>query len=450
MNSMITPALFTKEISHTVLNNLKVRIKVAHNPYSLPPESLFSLAARNNPKRSYLFVSKLIGKHIPVHPRVPFLTGYLLASRLAEWLGLQTSQTKINTAANMLTCDCYSDFQIPTYHFPGKALFIGFAETATALGHAVFNCFTGDISYKHTTREHLEGACDTIYFTEEHCHAPEQRLLISDTHSVTENDLLVLIDDEITSGNTCLNIIATIQKKYPQKNFIILTILDWRTAEANLKYQTAAQALGVQIEVLSLLKGSFDLEGDSPVINEPLAVSEESIPAVTMVHGEMGDELTGISPGSKGCTYLGCTGRFGVNISDTKQLIIKATDLGGRLSGMRQGGQTLCLGTGEFMYIPFLIASCMGTGVMVQSTTRSPVHPAQRDDYAVKYAITFEDPFRPGIKNYIYNIPPYHYDEVFVFWEREVSPEQVAPLVQALAKAGVKQIIFVSNCRPSS
>lgn len=32
-------------------------------------------------------------------------------------------------------------------------LFIGFAETATALGHAVFNTFQSNAIYIHTTRE---------------------------------------------------------------------------------------------------------------------------------------------------------------------------------------------------------------------------------------------------------------------------------------------------------
>ena len=32
----------------------------------LPPDDLFALGARDNPRRAFLFVSKVLGKHIPV------------------------------------------------------------------------------------------------------------------------------------------------------------------------------------------------------------------------------------------------------------------------------------------------------------------------------------------------------------------------------------------------
>lgn len=416
------------------------------NPYSLPAGSIFSLAARNNPRRSYLFVSKLIGKHIPVQPRVPFAAGFLLASRLAETLGISVSSKLIGEAVNFLTGA--SGYCLPAhpYHLPGKTLFIGFAETATALGHSVFNSLTGNVRYLHTTRENIQGSRDTIYFTEDHCHAPDQRCLISDADILRDNDIVVLIDDEITSGNTCLNIIKTIQKKYPQKKYVILTILDWRSKEAGERYSRFEQYFGVQIEVVSLLKGHFWSEGDSPVINNSLKSIKGSLPDINMLHLEMGSKINAVYPGGEKVDYLRYTGRFGIDERDNTLLHAEAREIGRKLSVIRKGGKTLCLGTGEFMYIPFLIALYMGDGVLVQSTTRSPVHPHLREDYAVKYAITFEDPFRPGIKNFIYNIPPGYYDEIFVFWERKVLPEQVAPLVQSLKRLGVNNIVFVSFC----
>ncbi|MEG6522001.1 phosphoribosyltransferase family protein [Desulfotomaculum sp. 1211_IL3151] len=443
MKDMTTQVSFTQERNYNVLDSLSVGIRVEENPYSLPPESIFSMAARNNPKRSFLFVSKLIGKHIPVLPHIPLITGFLLATRIAEWMGLKIDQGKINEAATILASPANLDFYCSPYPFPNKALFIGFAETATALGHTVFNNFTGNVNFLHTTREDLKGTDDTIYFTEDHCHAPDQRCLICDTDMVKDNDLFVLIDDEITTGNTCLNIIRNIQKRYPQKRYAILTILDWRSEEAISRYSQFEKELGIKIQVLSLLKGQFRHWGKSPVINTAPLVMEKDLPDVKNVHEKMAYGIDTISPDGFKATYLGYTGRFGINAKKNNQALIEAKRIGLKLSQMRKGKKTLCLGTGEFMYIPFLIANFMGDGVMVQSTTRSPVHPHARNNYAVKHAISFEDPFRPGIKNFIYNIPPNGYEEVFVFWERRVDAEQVAPFIKALKKLVIENIVFV-------
>lgn len=446
MRNMTIQSLSMKEKNYKVLDSLSISIRVDENPYSLPVENIFSLAARNNPKRSYLFVSKLIGKHIPVPPCVPMLTGYLLAARFAEKLGQSINNKYIQEAVNSLVLGTKYDLQLPSYQFPGKALFIGFAETATALGHAVFNCFMGDTRFIHTTRENIEGSQDTIYFTEDHCHAPEQRLLVNDLNSVTDNDMLVLIDDEITSGNTCLNIIKNIQNKYPQKKYTILTILDWRSELAKENYNQLQEELGVQIDVISLIAGSFWAEGDSPFIKDTLITMESTVPKVQVLNVNIGQEVeVQFLDGTKG-TFLGCTGRFGLDFAKANHMLAQTRVIGERLSCLRSGNMTLCLGTGEFMYIPFQIARYMGEGVLVQSTTRSPVHPYAKEDYAVKYAITFEDPFRPGVKNFIYNIPPNYYDEVFVFWERAVRREQVAPLVHSLRMLGIANIVFVNFC----
>lgn len=443
MKDMTTPASSTQGRNYKVLDSLSVGIRVEENPYSIPPECVFSMAARNNPKRSFLFVSKLIGKHIPVLPHIPLITGFLLASRIAERMGLSINQSKISEAANIIVSNAKPDFLCSPYPFPGKALFIGFAETATALGHAVFNNFTGNVNFLHTTREHLEGTCDTLYFTEDHCHAPEQRCLIYDTDIVKDNDLLVLIDDEITTGNTCLNIIKTLQGRYPQKRYVILTILDWRSEESISRYRHFEKELGIKIQVLSLIKGQFWHEGKSPVLNTSPMFIEKELPAVKTVHEKMGYGIDTISQDGNKATYLGYTGRFGINVKKNNQALIEAKRIGLKLLQMRKGKKTLCLGTGEFMYIPFLIANFMGDDVVVQSTTRSPVHPHARDNYAVKHVLSFADPFRPGIKNFIYNIPPNCYEEVFVFWERRVEAEQVAPFIKALKKLGIENIVFV-------
>ncbi|CAK9885520.1 MAG: hypothetical protein XXXJIFNMEKO3_01920 [Candidatus Erwinia impunctatus] len=45
-------------------------IHVTRHQGDYPPESLFDIAERRNPKRAFLFVSKVLGRHIPVKPAV--------------------------------------------------------------------------------------------------------------------------------------------------------------------------------------------------------------------------------------------------------------------------------------------------------------------------------------------------------------------------------------------
>ncbi|MTI81293.1 MAG: hypothetical protein FH758_10500 [Firmicutes bacterium] len=442
MKTMTIQALSVLEKkSYSILDNLTVDVELTANPYHLPIDSLFGMAARNNPKRSYLFVSKLIGKHIPVKPKTPQLTGYLLASRFAELLGLPVNREIINDIVASISSGENCELEVLPYNLPSKALFVGFAETATGLGHGVFDSFTGDVNFLHTTREPLTGDYDTIYFTEDHCHAPDQKLLISSPQILEDNDSLVLVDDEVTTGNLCLNIIRSIQKKYPQKHYIILSILDWRSEESRKRYQQTAVELGVRISVLSLVSGVFSANGTSPVIKENPALLAGDMPPVEMFCGAMMQTVK-----VDNASYLKYTGRFGISAEENTVLEKEATLLGNTLSKMREGKKTLCLGSGEFMYIPFLVADKMGHGVSVQTTTRSPVHPLNRENYAVKHAINFADPYNQGVTNFVYNIAPNLYDEVFVFWEKAVKPQQVAPLVIGLKELGIKQIVFVTFC----
>jgi hypothetical protein len=63
----------------------------------------------------------------------------------------------------------------------------------------------------------------------------------------------------------------------------------------------------------------------------------------------------------------------------------------------------LVLGTGEFTYLPFLLAKALedrGHQVEVQSTTRSPVHVGG----AIKCAMAFNDNYGTPVPNFLYNV----------------------------------------------
>ena len=54
---------------------------IRKNNYNFSEEQLFVVGKRdNNKKRSFLFISKLLGKHLAVKPEVVKATGFLLSS----------------------------------------------------------------------------------------------------------------------------------------------------------------------------------------------------------------------------------------------------------------------------------------------------------------------------------------------------------------------------------
>lgn len=57
-----------------------------HNPYLLLPDQLFQMAARMNKRRGFLFVSTILGKHLPVLPAISLAGGCALAARYMEVL----------------------------------------------------------------------------------------------------------------------------------------------------------------------------------------------------------------------------------------------------------------------------------------------------------------------------------------------------------------------------
>ncbi|UOK57949.1 phosphoribosyltransferase domain-containing protein [Bacillus sp. OVS6] len=84
-------------------------------------------------------MSKVLGKHIPVDPALALLTGQALAARYMEVVHGKTHPERDQILAGLNG----EAIQKSEYRctLNDQALFIGFAETATALGHAVFENF---------------------------------------------------------------------------------------------------------------------------------------------------------------------------------------------------------------------------------------------------------------------------------------------------------------------
>lgn len=234
MSNITLPACLPKMYSYDILENLKVEVHVVTNVYKIPIDNLFLMAARKNTKRGFLFVSKILGKHIPVHPLIPLLGGGALASRYASVMYQQRdfeehcdfSKAFTNSSLMTATWEYIKSNPLP---LPEKTLFIGFAETATALGHGAFSCFAQNAKYIHTTRDNILGADMVLNFAEEHSHAVDHYCYGIEREWFANDETIVLVDDEITTGKSALNFIRAIQQQYPRKKYAVLSLLDWRS-----------------------------------------------------------------------------------------------------------------------------------------------------------------------------------------------------------------------------
>ncbi|WP_378951191.1 phosphoribosyltransferase [Pelosinus sp. sgz500959] len=459
MNNITLPACLPNYYSYDILEQLKVEILVERNVYQIPIDALFLMAARKNTKRGFLFVSKILGKHIPVHPFIPFVGGAALAARYASLIhnekGFEEKCDFAQAFVHQETLEkTWSYTRENLLSLPEKTLFIGFAETATALGHSVFSSFSENASYIHTTRENILGIDNVLNFAEEHSHAMEHYCYAIDPTLFENEDMIVLVDDEITTGKSALNFIRAIQSRYPRKRYGVVSLLDWRSESERQRFVDIEKELGICIYTVSLVSGCITVTG-KPVLayqeesrdrHSSLETMETVVETLVLDH-KLGSLLNFSSLTMDGkrnpLPYLYSTGRFGMSSKEQIDIENKFSEVGTLLKQKRQGEKTLCLGTGEFMYLPFKIASYMGEGVSAQSTTRSPIHPAKHAGYAVQEAISFAAPNDPGITNYVYNIPTGYYDEVFIFFERTVNAQELQPLLEAFAPLQIPKIYCV-------
>jgi len=442
--------LLKKKYTYKILNSIETEIEVTENPYDLPIEELFTMAARINKKRSFLFVSKVLGKHLPIDPNKGLLTAALIGVRYLEMVkGMKclVTESLLDSFRKDESFRCLPF--IPDYIHP---VVIGFAETATALGHAFFDCFHS-AEYFHTTREELFQVQPEITFEEEHSHATSHRCYIPLDMIQNEREI-ILVDDELTSGKTALNIIQSIHSKFPRHVYTIVSILDWRS-EADLKrFQQLEQQLGIKINVVSLLSGTVkvnqirEIEEHSTIAarNECVAAFVEWIdlsPIFSPITAFIAN-----NPINKSA-YIKETGRFGLNSRENNCLHQKVSAAAEILNKKRTGKRTLCLGTGEFMYLPMKLASEMGSDVYYQSTTRSPIYVENKIGYGARYGTSFPNPEDLSITHFVYNIPSGFYDEIFIFMERKVDSENLQPLLIELEKLQIKMVrlVFFSEYR---
>jgi hypothetical protein len=451
-----SPTLSERERLYSIVDGLEVEVRVNANPYGLRLDSLFEMAARINKKRGFLFVSKLLGKHIPVVPSLSLGSGAMLGCLYEERILGRSSKLAADILSDAFgnrdnADQLYRKAISNKIHLDEPTLFIGFAETATALGHSMFDVFTGQAEFLHTTRESITSRVSSINFDEEHSHAVAHRCYARDRNFFSKPSRIVLVDDEITTGKTALNIIRELHEQFGHRDFVVASLLDWRSEADRERFSELSRTLGVQIRSLALVEGAISVQGspleadgESEAVREDTSIVFQRHDVSGMFeHEPIETAEEHRESKERPAAYLKHSGRFGMNVSDEASLgkeIAKAAEY---LSSRRTGQRVLCLGTGEFMYIPMRIAQLMGSGTYSQSTTRSPIHPMRKEGYAVSSAYRFDAPDGEGVPNFIYNVAPGQYDEAFVFVERQYDPKQGESFERALARIGIPVVHLV-------
>ena len=346
----------------------------------MPAAEMFGFAERINPKRSFLFVSKVLGRHIPVRP-----------SKMRETFKVLSSQI----AADL----------------PGPVLFIGMAETAIGLGAGVHQQYVED-----TGRDDAVYICTTRYtlgtpliceFHEEHSHAT--RHLIHEPLDARLRELvasaksLVLVDDEASTGKTFANLFASLPEAIRSNitDTVLVTLTDWSNGAARAK-------MTGKVSEASILSGRYSWTPRENLSGAAPQVPSFERPARKEVFPDIARDWA----------------RLGV-VQHRQRLDAKPAE----------SGVTLVLGTGEHVWQPFLLAEKLekeGADVFYSSVTRSPIS----EGHVIGSKFSFSDNYGGTVPNYLYNVDPSLYSKIILC--SETDAEHVCDdLVSALGNPAI-------------
>lgn len=355
---------------------------------------LLGLALRRNPKRAHLLVSNVLGKHVPQRPSVVHGAGHELGERVRDLLG--------ETEAR-------------------RAVVVGYAETATGLGHAVADGL-GVAPYLHSTRRPVEGVAQAGGFEEAHSHATSHLLLPERPDLLSAPDRgapLVLVDDEFSTGNTVLNTIRALHERYPRDRYVIVALVDMRSEADRGKLAVFAEEIGARVDLVTRARGTVRL---------PDGVLEKGV-ALVAAHEEHSPSAEPEPRGGRPAPVrveLGWPagvpdgGRHGFTPVHRAALEAALPDMAARLADALDGARrVLVLGFEELMYAPLRLGTALEDAttaeVRYSTTTRSPVLAVDDPGYAIRTRLVFpahDDPADGPGERYAYNVAGAGYDAV--------------------------------------
>ncbi|MFL4494514.1 phosphoribosyltransferase [Streptomyces sp. VTCC 41912] len=378
----------TQETRHVVWTGEWVaeRLGVAlHGGDELP--DLLGLALRRNPKRAHLLVSKVLGKHVPQRPDVVHGAGVGLGRRVRALLGDEDA---------------------------ARAVVLGYAETATGLGHSVADGLAL-APYLHSTRRPVPGVPHAAGFEEEHSHATAHLLLPEDGALLAGDGPLVLVDDEFSTGRTVLNTLRALHARHPRRRYVVVALVDMRSAADRARLAQFAAELGARVDLVALAGGGVHLPDDVLDRGRELVAAHGEPPAPP------GDARS--APPRPVRVDLGWPaglpdgGRHGFTPAHRALLEDRLPAMAARIAAqLGDARRVLVLGNEELMYAPLRLAGALdallaehGATVHFSTTTRSPVLAVDDPGYAIRTCLAFpahDDPADGPGERYAYNVAP--------------------------------------------
>ncbi len=381
----------------------------------------------NNTRRKYLVVNRLQGKHIPVSPKEALQMFRSLAELIKE-------------------------------AYPSeRLLMVGFAETATAIGAAVaIEC---QAAYMQTTREVIDGV-DYLYFSESHSHATEQKLVKTDLDKIIgKTDRIVFIEDEVTTGNTILNIVRLIQKTYAQPvSFAVASILNGMNEEALENYKN------LKIPVHYLVKTAHDTyteiaeqyqaDGTCHICTKPQEKEveqqkevQQQIEMQQTKEAQQPIEVQEIS-GWINARRLHTADTYKQACEQLWQEIQQKYGYTKYTKETETGRRILVLGTEEFMYPALYVGAKLeeaGYTVRMHATTRSPIAVSKEEKYPLHTRYELASLYDKNRITFVYDLT--EYEEVLVLTDaQKQETEGWESLQRALALNQNRQIRGIRWC----
>ncbi|MET8343847.1 phosphoribosyltransferase [Streptomyces microflavus] len=386
---------------------------------------LLGLALRRNPKRAHLLVSNVLGKHVPQKPSVVYGAGYELGERVRALLGEDRAR---------------------------RAVVLGYAETATGLGHAVADGLR-DAPYLHSTRRPVAGVAQAGGFEEAHSHAtshlllPEEPGLLAGGGTGSDASVLVLVDDEFSTGNTVLNTIRALHESHPRERYVIVALVDMRSAGDRDRLTAFAAEIGARVDLVTRSSGTVTLPEGVLERGQALVAAQEADQAQQTDRGALsGGALVtrvglgwpeGVPDGGRHGFTPAHRAALEAALPGMAERIAAALDDDPRQSHDGSPRRVLVLGFEELMYAPLRLGTALeaalgaDTEVRYSTTTRSPVLAVDDPGYAIRTRLVFPAHDAPADgpgDRYAYNVAGAGFDAVVAVVDSTAdTPELHAP-----------------------
>ncbi|GLP72935.1 hypothetical protein TUM20983_00450 [Mycobacterium antarcticum] len=339
-----------------VTREFGIRIAAQASDSGYSAKQLVIPGLRRNPRRAHLLVSTVLGKHLPVSPAEALSAADRLGDLVAEVLGESAADATV----------------------------LGFAETATGLGHCVA-ARLGAAGYLHSTRRRVPGAQIWGGFEEGHSHATSHTLMPSNAALLEGDSPLVLVDDEFSTGATALGAIRALAGLSPRRTYVVASLVDLRDEAHHAAMTAAATELGIRIDSVSLAQGRISLPDG--VIERVCALPEPEFNPRAPRRGVVRRVELPWPPS------VPDGGRHGFLATDTAPFDDAVAQAANALRPLLDSARPmLVIGHEELMYLPLRLAGALedhGLRAAFQSSTRSPAHVLDQPGYPLRRGFRF-------------------------------------------------------------